>query len=197
MIRKGEYYSSRHAAYALARFGQAGIPALSEALKSTHYGVASHAASAIGTIKDPSATSDLMGLVNRGVEDAIGSLGLIGKGAEAAVPLLIRIVEQRKEHDDSTPSVDWGSPRRMVWKAAAALGEIKDTRAADCLISMLRDDDESNREIASKALEKMGVEQTAPGFEESQQDTDDSARNAVGRTLEWIRDKLKSHGVRS
>lgn len=187
VMRRGEYYSSMQAALALAGFGQAGLAALTEALGFQSYGVAWHAADAIGRIDDRAAVPDLMTLVSRGVEEAITALGHIGTAAEPAVPLLIRVVENRKTHDGNAPYVTGGSPRSMAWEAAEALGNIGDARAVQCLIAMLHDGNGRSRWTAAEALGKIRDRAALPALEAALADHDRDVREKVRGALERLK----------
>jgi HEAT repeat protein len=186
VMRRGEYYTSMQAAMALASFGQIAMPALIEALSSTSYGVAGHALRAIGRVSDPGAVPDLMNLVGRGLEPAVEALGQIGKSAAPAVPLLIEVVERRKEHDDREPYVLSGSPRSMAWEAAEALGRIGDARAVTCLLDMLRDDNGRSRSTAAEALGRIGDRSASEALVARLADQDDTVREKAQDALNLL-----------
>jgi HEAT repeat protein len=183
VMRKGEYYTSMQAAAALAGFGQIAIPALTEALSFTSYGVAGHAAEAIGQVEDPAAVPELIDLVERGLESAIEALGGIAKPAAAAVPLLIQVVERRTAHDDSAPYVTSGSPRSMAWEAAEALGRIGDARAVNCLLDMLQDANARSRWTAAEALGRIGDSAARSGLRAASNDQDPYVRKTAQAAL--------------
>jgi HEAT repeat protein len=64
VLKRGEYYSSRHAAVALAQLGAAGIPALLEATTSRAYGVSHHASNALAEIRAIDAVPMLIEALN-------------------------------------------------------------------------------------------------------------------------------------
>lgn len=186
VMRRGEYYTSMQAAQALARFGQLGLPALIEALAFTSYGVAGHAAEAIGEVNDPAAVPELISLVACGVETAIEALGRIGHAAAPAVPLLIQLVERRTEHDDSAEYVYSGSPRSMAWEAGEALGRIGDGRALDCLLHMLHDENGRSRWTAAEALGRIGDAAAAEALKGRLSDADETVREKVREALRSV-----------
>jgi HEAT repeat protein len=69
VLKRGEFYSSRHAAHALAQFGAAGVPALLEATTSRAYGVASHASQALAEIRAADAVPVLIDALNAALRD--------------------------------------------------------------------------------------------------------------------------------
>ncbi len=89
VMQSGEYYSSKHAAFSLAKMGKRAIPALVEATTYSGYGISSHAHDALGQIDDPEAVPTLINHLQSGYRATIKALGKIGKPAKPAVPYLI------------------------------------------------------------------------------------------------------------
>jgi HEAT repeat protein len=185
VLKEGEYYSSKTAAFALARFGHAALPALVEAMG--YKGRGSHwVFGAIGCVVDPQAVSELLDLAQRGVTSAIEALGKIGPAAEEAVPFLIATVERRKEHvEDGRGFTISGSPRANAWMAAEALGAIGDRRATIVLVDMLKDGNQGCRSYAADALGKIGDRSAISALEQLQQNLNEpeqireTAREAI------------------
>lgn len=111
VTRKGDYYDSRHAAWSLAKLGEAGVVALLQATRFEGYGVASQAMDAISGVG----------------KEAIPALLSVARGSSkfsaAALSALSRITEliDALRDDDS----------RLRLSAATALGLIGPDRPMD------------------------------------------------------------------
>lgn len=138
VLRSGEFYSSRHAAVALARFGSRGVPALLEATSYKSYGIATHAANALAHISD-----------------------------KAAVPMLVEAMLNaiQSGHDCRIDTVGIHSGPHVASSIAVALGNIGDQSAVAALVTAQSSTCSATCKRAIEALEKIGANLSAKQVE--------------------------------
>ena len=175
VMRRGEYYSSRHAANALAALGAPAMPALLEATSYPGYGVGHHAAEAMALVSDPKAVPHLIDAMRRGFESAVHALGRIGEPARSAsVDISAILGRNRRTHSGMY--------------AAIALGDIHAEEAIPMLIEVLldREASELTRTHAAKALGKLGSAIALPALEQAAVDAIPDVRTEALLALKLI-----------
>ncbi len=165
------------AAETLARIGQTSDDLLA-CLKSADWRTRANAARAIGGLKDPRATGELIALLERNDEswevkgNAALALGLIGE-ERAAQPLISALRDQNA---------------RVRAAAATALGEIQAPGSLQALIAALKDRDPEVRRNAAGSVGRMGGAAAVEPLVQMLQDEDRTVREVVARALGWPKD---------
>jgi HEAT repeat protein len=138
ILKEGEYYSSRHAAKALAQLGLAGVPALLEATTSKAYGVSHLVSRALAEIRAP----DAVPLLIEALKDALRGradcsverdkkLGEIHSGPHIAQHICEALGEIRDP--SAVQALKTAETSRCRWtakSASEALARIRDSRIA-------------------------------------------------------------------
>ena len=171
VMRRGEYYSSKDAAYSLAEFGNPAISALLEAATYSGYGISHHAVGALATVYDLAAVPTLIETLDDHREQvrrsAAEALGRLGKFAKSAIPALIKM-----DGSESTQALGEIGESSVIlnlierlksggyWTriyAAEALGKIGDTSAVPALLEALTCNEDSVVSTAAHSLLKIGT----------------------------------------
>ncbi|KOG31396.1 HEAT repeat domain-containing protein [Streptomyces resistomycificus] len=173
VMRRGDYYDSRHAAGALAKLGSPALSALREAATYPGYGVAHSAREALAGVRDPAAVPVLLQEARDGSLPAVDGLGGIGGPAAAAVPFLVEMAR----HPDAV----------RQWHAIEALGKIGDAAAVPALAERLSAPNARTRWEAVAALGRIGAPSTPALVAPALADPDGTVRSTAVQTLDWTR----------
>lgn len=188
VMRKGDYYDSKHAAKALANLGDAGIPALLQAATFQGYGVASHASGAIAGIGSQAipALLSVSRMSSRYGPVALNALSNISD--PAAIPELIEAL-----HDEDA---------RIRRAAASAIGLVASFHrnalqdfapaAVSALNATIRDEDPSVRVKVIQTLGRFGelASESVPSLIEAMNNAE--MRNDAAHTLGEIGPSARS-----
>ena len=172
VMRSGDYYSSKHAAFALAALGAPAMPALLEATGYPGYGVGHYAAEAFGSVSDPLAVPHLIYALRRGFYSAIRALGRIGSPARSAAADIAKVLSRdRRMHSSSD--------------AAEALGDVYAEDSIPILAEVLLDLEANNltRASAAKALGKLRNPNALPALEQAGADPDPNVQKEAVRAI--------------
>jgi HEAT repeat protein len=169
VMRRGDFYDSRHAANALAKLGYVAVPALLETRKYSGYGVAAHAEDALAAIDDPAAVPVLIEEARKGSMSAVEGLARIGRKAIAAVPLLVELVRHGSEVSR--------------WGALETLGRIGDPTVIPVLTEQLSASNARTRWSTVEALGRIGERSTIPLIVNALQDSDGTVRSHTAEVL--------------
>jgi HEAT repeat protein len=173
VMRRGDFYDSRHAARALAKLGHRALPALREAATYPGYGVAHHAKEALADVSDPAAVADLLQEARKGSSSAIEGLGRIGPPAAAAVPFLLELIQS----PDSS----------RQWYAIEALGKIGVASVVPALAAKLNSPNARARWETVEALRRIGDPSTDSLISATLSDPDFTVRSTAIQALDWSR----------
>jgi len=157
-MRKGEYYSSRHAAHSLSKFGGPAIPALLEATQLPGYWIGGHAAEAIGNIRDPNAVNALIEALKQGHKMTVGRIWIGEENTAIFVSVFIAKALGKIGGSASITALEemlivdnW----RTRLSAVEALGNIKSSSVISMLRKAAKDNDEIVRIKATEILQEM------------------------------------------
>jgi len=175
VMRRGDFYDSRHAASALAKLGCEAIPALLEASTYPGYGVASHAQEALAQIRDPAAVPALIEQVRQGSTSAIDGLAGMGTDAAAAIPVLAGLLDSEN--------------MAYQWCAIEALGTIGDRSVVPAIAKRLGSANARTRRSAVEALMRIGDPSVQSLIRERLHDHDGLVRDAAVRAFDWSQDR--------
>lgn len=173
VMRRGDFYDSRHAAQALAKLGHRAVPALVEATTYPGYGVGGHAQWALAYVQDPAAVPDLLREARKGSLWAVVGLGEIGRAAAAAVPFLLDLIKD--------PDTD------QQWYAIEALGKIGDASVVPALATKLQSPNAQTRAETATALGRIGDPSAVPLVVPALSDPDRTVRRAAVEAVDWSR----------
>jgi HEAT repeat protein len=173
IMRRGDFYDSRHAAHALAKLGHRAVPALREAATYPGYGVGSFAEEALADVRDPAAVPHLLREARKGSMSAVEGLGRIGRPAAAAVPFLVDLIQ-----DPDTV---------RQWYAIEALGKIGDASVVPALAAKLRSSNGRTRWETVEALGRISDPSTEPLIAPTLSDPDHVVRSTAVEALDWSR----------
>jgi len=171
VMRRGDFYDSKHAARALAKLGHRALPALREAATYPGYGVAFSAKQALADVRDPAAVPHLLQEARKGSMAAVEGLGRIGRPAAAAVPLLVDLLQ-----DPNTAN---------QWSAIEALGKIGDESAVSGLAAKLSSPNGRTRSETVEALGRISDPSTESLILPMLSDPDEGVRSAAVQALDW------------
>lgn len=129
----------------LIDIGTIAVEPLIEALKDANDDLRCQAAEALGEIRDPRAFKPLMEAFKDRNEyvrgDAAIALGKLGNN-KALEPLIIKLNKERESI--------------ALWKIITGLGLLRDVRACDTLLQLLKDGDRYVKQYAAEALGRIG-----------------------------------------
>lgn len=167
-----DYYSSKHAAYALAALGAPAMPALLKATGYPECRIGHLAAEAIASVSDPLAVPHLIYALRRGFYSAIRALGRIGHPAIPAAADIAKVLSRDRRMDRSRD-------------AAEALGDVYAEDSIPILAEVLLDLEASNqtRASAAKALGKLRNPKALPALEQAGADPNPDVQKEVVRAI--------------